>query len=221
MCMFFKQVVFWLKRENLIKTMPLCFKEAFDGHVAVIIDGFEITMCRSYSLGAHIKTWSNYKQCNTAKFLIRIAPQGMIPYITLGWGRRATDKFITEECGILNLLPGDNFLSDKGFNNFNSVGFDCAKLHLPASARGKKQLNPIEVERTRDIVVLRIHVEQVIGLLKNKYIILKEKLPIEMCFTADKDITLSDKTVHVCAALANLMLSIVLSMSIIILFYIL
>ena len=213
MYMRFKKVVFWPERENLIKTMPLCFKEAFDGHVAVIIDCFEITICRPSSLDARAKTWSNYKQRNTAKFLIGIAPQGMISYVSLGWGGRATDKFITEECGILNnLLPGDSILADRGFNNLNSVGFYCVKLHLPASARGKKQLNPIEVETTRNIAALRIHVERVTGLLKNKYTILKGTLPIEMCFAADKDTTQIDKIVHVCAALVNLMKSIVPAM---------
>ena len=38
-----------------------------------------------------------------------------------------------------------------------------ASLCIPAFTKGKEQLSPIEVERTRAVAIVRIHVECVIG----------------------------------------------------------
>ena len=37
-------------------------------------------------------------------------------HISRAYGGRATDKFIVQDCGILNrLVPGDEFMADRGF----------------------------------------------------------------------------------------------------------
>ena len=48
------------QREELIKTMPLVFKQNFGNKVAVIIDCFEVFTERPSSLIARAMTWSNY-----------------------------------------------------------------------------------------------------------------------------------------------------------------
>ena len=74
----------------------------------VIIDCFEVFMERPKGLMARAQTWSNYKHHNTVKFLIGISPQGSITFILKGWGCHVSDRYPTENCGILdNLLPGD------------------------------------------------------------------------------------------------------------------
>lgn len=82
-------------------------------------------------------------------------------------------------CGLLdNLLPGD-VLADRGFSIADSMGFYCARSHLPAYTKGKKQLLAAEVESTRRLANVRIHVERVIGLIRNKFLLLKCVVPIE------------------------------------------
>lgn len=76
----------WPDRENLRKTMPLVFKQNFGNKVAVIIDCFEVFIDRPSSLIARAMTWPNYKHHNTVKFLIGIAPQGVISFISKAWG---------------------------------------------------------------------------------------------------------------------------------------
>ena len=76
------------------------------------------------------------------KFLIAIVPQGVISFVSKGWGGRASDKHITENSGILShLLPGDQILADRGFNVEETAGLYCAEVKIPPFTRGKKQLS--------------------------------------------------------------------------------
>ena len=136
-----KDLIIWPERDNLRKTMPLCFQESFGKTVAIIIDCFEIFIERPSNLQARASTWSNYKHRNTAKVLIGIIPQGTVAFISEAWGGRVSDKYLTEHCGILKkLLPGDVVLADRGFDIADSVASMQATLHIPAFTRGKPQL---------------------------------------------------------------------------------
>ena len=66
-----------------------------------------------------------------------------------------------------------------GFDTKDSVGLYCATVTLPAFTKGKKQLSGIEVEQTRCIASIRIHVERVIGNLRQKYCFLSNTQPID------------------------------------------
>eukprot|EP00795_Rhopilema_esculentum_P016946 gene16946-8440_t len=46
-----------------------------------------------------------------------MSPQGTIVYISKAYGGRTSDKFLTEDCGILrNLLPEDILMANRGFD---------------------------------------------------------------------------------------------------------
>ncbi|XP_037558073.1 uncharacterized protein LOC119435229 isoform X2 [Dermacentor silvarum] len=183
-----KQLVDWPSREQLQQTMPMAFRKAFGTSVAVIIDCFEIFIERPSSMLPRSQTWSRYKHHNTAKYLIGIAPQGAITFISKGWGGRTSDKLITESSGMLNhLLPGDTVLADRGFTIGDAVGIHRARLEVPAFTRGKPQLSAWEVEKTRKIANVRIHVERVIGLLRRKYKILSSTIPIDLLAVQSED----------------------------------
>ena len=77
-----KDLIHWLDRDALQKTMPVCFQESFGKKVAIIIDCFEIFIERPSSLEARATTWSNYKHKNTVKVLLGIAPQGVISFVS-------------------------------------------------------------------------------------------------------------------------------------------
>ena len=84
-------------------------------------------------------------------------------------------------------------LADHGFNVQDSVGLYCAEIHVPPYTRGKKQLLKLEVDTAHQLSRVRIHVERVIGVLRQKYTILV------MC---DKEAHFSiiDKVVTICCA---------------------
>lgn len=198
-------LVFWPNREELRKTIPMSFREKFS-KCACIIDCFEVFIQRPSDLQARADTYSQYKSHNTVKYLIGIAPQGVITFISRGWGGRTSDVYLTENCGFLNnLLPGDVILADRGFTVSESVAFYNAELKIPAFTKGKQQLSALDVETSRVLASVRIHVERVIGVTRQKYSMLEGTIPITFlqCDSHCKLTTL-DKIVRVACALTNL-----------------
>ena len=127
------------------------------------------------------------------------------------WGGRTSDKFLTENCGILNkLVPGDMVMADRGFTIHESVAFKRSEPVIPAFTKGKKQLDPLDVEKTRNISNVRIHVERVIGLLRRKYTILQGTLSAEFWMSNPTSPTpVIDHILRVCSALVNIFPSVV------------
>ena len=106
-------------------------------------------------------------------------------------------------------MPGDVILTDRGFDIGDSVGLHCATIRIPAFTKGKRQLSGIEVKQTRCIANLRIHVQRVIGNIRNKYSILGATLPIDFAKVRSGNATTLDKILTVCCALVNLCESVV------------
>lgn len=200
-----KPFIHWPERETLQKTMPMQFRKHFGKRCCVIIDCFEVFIERPSNLKARAETWSSYKHHNTIKFLIGITPQGTVSFISRGWGGRVSDKYITEHSGFLNnIVPGDLILADRGFDIRDSVGTLCAQVNIPAFTNRRNQLSPTDVETTRNIANVRIHVERVIGTVRQKYSFLNGTIPIRFLMTKDSDFTVIDKIAHVCCSLVNL-----------------
>ena len=104
---------------------------------------------------------------------------------------------VFEDCGFLqNLLPGDVVLADRSFNISESVGLLFAE-NIPAFSKG------LELETARKIAQVRIHVERVIGLIRNKYTILRSQLPINYLLIQFENTPVIGK-ITVCCSLTNL-----------------
>ena len=156
-------------------------------------------------------TYSNYKKQNTVKFLIGITPSGTISFVSRCWGGRVSDKVLTQQSGFLDMLEhGDTVLADRGFTIADDIALRGAKLVIPSFTKGKTQLSQKEVETSKQLSQVRIHVERIIGLLKNKYTILKGPLSTVMVkHKDDTDFARIDKLLVVCSALTNLSTSVV------------
>ena len=197
-------LVHWPERPDLMKTMPNDFRKHFQKCV-LIIDCFEVFIERPASLLARAQTYSNYKKHNTVKFLIGVTPQGSVAYISKGWGGRVSDVHLTENCGLLQKLsPGDMILADRGFTIQDSAGMYCAEVCIPPFTKGKKQLSKVEIETARQLSHVRIHVERVIGVIRQKFSILHSTLPVNIVTSSDdNNVSFVDKIVTVCCALCN------------------
>ncbi len=195
-----KPLIIWQDRDSLKKTMLMVFRKHYPNCI-LIIDCFEIFLDRPTNLLARAQTFSSYKH---VKYLIGITPQGTVSYISHGWGGRTSDKYLTEHCSLLsNLIPGDTILADRGFDISNSVGYYCSKIEIPAFTKGKPQLSGIEVEQTRNIANVRIHVERVIGNIRKKYSLLSATQPNDFVTSANESKTTLDKIVYLACALTN------------------
>ena len=83
--------IHWPDREQLWKTMPMCFQYTFGRKVTVIIDCFEVFINKPTNLLARAQTFSSYKNHNTIKVLIGITQQGTVSFVSEAWGGRTSE----------------------------------------------------------------------------------------------------------------------------------
>ena len=100
-------------------------------------------------------------------------------------------------------------MADRGFLIEEEVQKRNAILNIPAFRKQGGQLSAMDVEKTREIANVRIHVERVIGAMREKYQIIKKHVPMPLITRKHNGIMLMDMVVHVCAILINLCKSIV------------
>ena len=196
-----QNLIIWPSRAELRANLPQSFKPKYRD-CACIIDCSEIFIQRPRDLTARAQTWSNYKHNNTIEYLIGISPAGAVMFLSEGWGGRVSDKQITLESGFLNkIVPGDCILADRGFLIEDDLNRKGAYLSIPKFTKGKTQLPARDVHGSRHIANVRIHVERVIGALKN-FRILQTTIPITQ-------VDLIDKVMITVCALVNLRKSVV------------
>lgn len=81
---------------------------------------------------------------------------------------------------------------------------------VPAFVVKRQQLHPLMIEKTRNIANIRIHIERIIGVVKQKYQILDKVIPISMLAKNSKFNTSTiDQIMVVCCAFLNLNPSII------------
>ena len=191
-----KCLIRWPDLQAVRTNIPDSLKNKYN-NLRCTVDCTEIFIERPRHLRLQAQTWSEYKRHNTVKFLVAIAPNGLISFLSDVWGGRATDVQITRESGFLNLIdPGDLILADRGFIIKEDLLVRQAKLEIPPPSKGIEQQTPEDVAKTKKIANARIHVERAIGRMK-LFSILQQTLPISL-------VPLIDDIVVVCAALVNL-----------------
>ena len=148
----------WPSRQLVDGTMPACFKSSFP-KTSIIIDCTEFLIERPSSCRSQSITFSSYKNHNIAKGLLGISPNGYPAFVSSLYAGKTSDKKITNDCGILNLLePGNELMADRGFD----IGDDLPTgvTVIPPLLDGKPQLSVEEESVTRKIPV---HVERAIS----------------------------------------------------------
>ena len=140
------------------KQMPKQFK-AYPT-TRIIIDGTEIFIEVPSSMKSQSQTWSQYKHHNTWKALVGISPNGLVTFVSKLWSGRVTDKMLTKESGLLDMLDyGDNVMADRGFDIADILP-DGVLLNIPPFKGSRPQLTAEETEDTVRIAAVRIHVER-------------------------------------------------------------
>ena len=190
-----KPLIFWSSQESVRQHLPTSLKGY--PNLMCTIDCSEVYIGRPRSLEIQSLTWSEYKKHNTIKFLVGVAPNGMISFLSKALGGRASDQLITRMSGFLDLIePTDLMLADMSFTIKRDLMLRRATLEIPPPSSGIEQMSKEKVKRTK-IANARIHVERAIGRMK-WFSILPNVLPITL-------VPVIDDILIVCAALCNLL----------------
>ena len=153
----FHQLTIWLSRRKITKLMPPCFKVWYPS-TRVIIDCTEFFINTPSSLAIQSSTWSSYKNHNTVKVLIGIAPHGHVTLVSNVFEGSISDKLITEQSGLLECLErGDSVMADKGFDIKDLLLQYGVRLNI---RKGEMQMAPEDLMTTKEIAAVRIHVER-------------------------------------------------------------
>lgn len=163
-----KKLIFWPEKKQIMLNLPIGFRFKFS-KVQCLIDCFEIEIQKPTDAFYQALTWSDYKKCNTAKYYIVVTPCGLCIFISQGYGGRASDLSIIQNCGFLKVIPkGSVVMADRGFKGIDEElhNIGC-ELFRPPSVEANVQLSEADVILTKEIASLRIHVERAIERIRN------------------------------------------------------
>lgn len=209
---FMQALVVWPERETLKTHMPAAFREKYGDRVTIILDCFEIPIesPRSEEMVANANVYSFYKHHKTIKVLAGITPNGTYSFISEAFGGRTSDQKITQMSGILDLIiEGDFVLADRGFLIEDLLKQKKASLAIPAFKKANRQLQPLDAYDSKELSSLRIHVERMIGSLRQKMQILTNTVPITLLERWNNNVPVIDQILKISAAIVNLCPSIV------------
>ena len=188
-------LIYWPTQEEISLYYPECFLKF--PRVRAIIDCTEIPLQRPSIAKANSQIYSNYKSRPTAKVLVACTPGGTVSFISKSAGGAMTDKKLVMLSGILEKFePLDVCLADRGFNIQELLAPYQVKLIIPPFLKKNQQFDTKDCIKTKQVANARIHVERVIGRLK-EFQILKGDFPLDM-------LDLLDDILVVCGVLVNL-----------------
>ena len=91
----------------------------------------------------------------------------MFSYVSPCYGRRASDKFIFNNCAFVSWIePNDQVKADREFKVKEDVMVVQARLVIPPRTCENLAMSSGDVSETSEIANVRIYVEQAIGRLK-------------------------------------------------------
>ncbi|XP_074513971.1 uncharacterized protein LOC141781904 isoform X2 [Sebastes fasciatus] len=203
--------VFWPSRAELRKNLPAALR-ASHPDCAVIVDCFMVPFEEPVSRGNQQQQQQQQRVVassqgvgtthNVLKYLIGVAPQGVVTFVSKGVLGNVSDKSLAEGCGFLcKLLPGDVVLASRNLDIDDSVAARGALFKIAVSS-------PL-ADTSSETVSVQRHVERVISMVKHRYAMLTG--PVESPFTTVSERTSNlstfDKIVQVACALNNLCIS--------------
>jgi hypothetical protein len=176
---FLGSIPIWPSRDDVNKHMPDIFKPDYVS-TRVIIDCTELYVQKPSSLYLNSELYSNYKSNTTFKGLIGSTPAGAISFVSALYSGSISDKEITKQCGIIELLElGDSVMADKGFVIDDLLQPSMCSLVIPPFLRANNQFTKNENISTKSIANRRVHIERAIRRVK-EYHIFDRTLPLNL-----------------------------------------
>ena len=114
-------LIYWPTVEETLSYTPICFLGNLK-KVEGIIDCTEQRIATPSNAKMQYQTYSQYKSANTLKKVIVCTKSGSISFISDAYGGAASDRFITEDCGVVskfnrNMVALVTFISGISFDS--------------------------------------------------------------------------------------------------------
>lgn len=169
---FLRPFIVELDKDIIKKNLPMAFRHNYN-NVSCIIDCLEIEVQKPSKAVNQAMTWSDYKKANTIKYLISCTPNGLVNYISPGFGGRASDTCIVESCDFIKTLKsGMVVMADRGFKHVEQyLKKSNISLVRPPSVETGVKMTKSEAKLTKQIASLRIHIERIIRRLREFYML--------------------------------------------------
>ena len=149
-------------------SLPSIF--SYFNNTRIVLDCTEVQIAIPSSMKESNLTYSHYKNRNTFKGLVGVAPNGVITLASKLYPGSISDKEIVIQSGVLQqTCAGDIVMADKGFL-MHDIMPSGVGLNVPPFLV-RPQFTPHEVVMTRSIARARVHVERAIERVK-RYTIL-------------------------------------------------
>ncbi|XP_066941611.1 uncharacterized protein [Macrobrachium rosenbergii] len=202
--------IVWPSREDMRKILPSELNDC--QNCVYITDTFDLQVDLSSGPsstfnkvdgGNNLDLNTSSKGQTVRRFLMTVAPQGSVIFISKGVLGEVSDRTLALESGFFeNITPGDVILTEKELGIDDAVAVMGATLRSSNSVKssGKALMNQGVEENPR-----LARIKRVIQLLKKKYMILDNKIPINWVKVSEKETyTTLDKIVHIVCALSNM-----------------
>lgn len=163
-----QQLIYWPSECSIKRNRPIQFRMSLS-QVQSIIDCFEIEIQKPTAALQQSLTWSEYKKCNTVKYLISCTPDGFINFVSSGYGGRVSDYALLEDCGYLNVVPENSVvMADRGFKQIETLlNKQRCTLVRPPSVGSNDKMTKEDVLLTKRIASVRIHIERIIKRIRD------------------------------------------------------
>ena len=159
-------------------SLPKCFKKY--KNIRCIIDCTEVQVQVPGNFQAQGNQYSSYKGYTSYKFLVAVAPNGAIVFVSDAFEGSISDNEIVKQSGFLNFLElGDVIMADRGFLVDDLLNERQVQIIRPPFLGTRDKFAPQEEALTKDIAKHRIHVERSIERMK-KFKILKHVIPFQL-----------------------------------------
>jgi len=175
-------------------------------HLVAIIDCTELMLQKASDLHERKRTFSNYKNHDTVKFMVSMSPQLCVNYVSEAWGGRASDRHITLSSRpfLDKLEPGSQVMADRGFTISDELRSMGIKIIMPSfKGRGRSQMTPAECIHSQQVAKARIHIERIIQRIRTFHILAS--------VVRLNQIDIIEQIFQVCAYLVNFQLPIIRS----------
>ncbi|XP_061924366.1 uncharacterized protein LOC133663698 [Entelurus aequoreus] len=190
--------VFWPSRAELRKNLPVALRASCPD-CAVIVDCFTVP-CEGPVASGNKPQQGTAAACNVLNYLIGVAPQGVVTFVSRGILGNVSPRDLAESCGFLcKLLPGDVVLASRDLDISDAVAARGARF---GTAQGSLAAGGAATD-------VQAHVERVVSMVRRRYAMLTGPVESPFASAAERTSNMStfDKIVQVACALNNLCIS--------------